>query len=84
MAGCMPAMASDMTKLELLLEHGYDATMTSDYGLSLLFWACHASSKNPNCAPMLQRLLELKCSFLDRLEPSANTRASNQEPLALA
>eukprot|EP00439_Symbiodinium_sp_Y106_P056245 s2195_g7.t2 len=83
MAGCMPAMASDMTKLELLLEHGYDATMTSDYGLSLLFWACHASSKNPNCAPMLQRLLELKCSFLDRLEPSANTRASNQEPFGI-
>ncbi|CAE7350225.1 unnamed protein product [Symbiodinium sp. CCMP2592] len=83
MAGCMPTMASDVTKLELLLEHGYDATMTSDYGLSLLFWACHASSKNPNCTPVLQRLLELKCSFLERLEPSANARASNQEPFGI-
>ena len=83
MTGCMPAMASDMTKLELLIEHGYDATMTSDYGLSLLFWACLASSKNPSCAGMMQRLLDLKCSFMERLEPSANTRASNQEPFGI-
>ncbi|CAE7393454.1 unnamed protein product [Symbiodinium sp. KB8] len=83
MAGCMPAMASDMTKLDLLLEHGYDVTMTSDYGLSLLFWACLASSKNPNCAAMIQRLLDLKCSFMERLDTSANTRASNQEPFGI-
>ena len=79
MAGCMPALAGDMDKLDLLVEHGYDATMKSDMELSCLAWASIASSQKAD--RMIQRLLDLKCSYSDSLNSDQNKkcRVSKQQ-----
>jgi len=60
--GCSVASTCNHERLALLLEYGYDATATNDYGLSPLFFAAISRPK-PGKMDFINTLLEHRCSF---------------------